>query len=347
MCVRCVCDVRCAMSVRVRACVGGGELLLLLLGFGRCISTPSLTLIDTHYRFYSSINRHGIRIPKSCKNEMLELLEAGPRTAAPPPWVDWGAGANVHVDAVDDYESDSDNNDFYRPDEDEDYTPFLVLPKNKDGRVCRCGSDTHLTVQSHACPLNPRYRSTRLTATASATSETDTTASTTSETDTTASTTSETDNATATTSETDNATATTSETDNATTSTTTNKTRFVNLPTPTHALSIVHPRAHYNKHALIITLITHTDRVHLGNRSFLPAAVVEVNVLWAMLVVPPRKNVPDVRTSYKTKRSRFSMTTNGGPLVCFSKTGVARRPTQSNTTTPSTPTVVKTVWRGR
>ena len=41
----------------------------------------------------------------------------------------------------------------------EDDTPnlgWLHLPKNRNGKKCRCGSETHQTVSSLACPLNPR-----------------------------------------------------------------------------------------------------------------------------------------------------------------------------------------------
>ena len=44
------------------------------------------------------------------------------------------------------------------------YQPFLHLPPNPDGRTCKCGSTTHLTVQSHACPLNPRNQVTEAAA---------------------------------------------------------------------------------------------------------------------------------------------------------------------------------------
>ena len=99
--------------------------------------------------------RHGIKIPAAYKEEMLRLLADGPRDAPPPAWVDWEAGA-VLPREDDDANNEESSEVSSSEDSDGDNLPFLVLPQNPDGRKCRCGSSTHLTVQSHACPLNPR-----------------------------------------------------------------------------------------------------------------------------------------------------------------------------------------------
>ena len=114
---------------------------------------------DTHispslHKFYNGGFKHGIKIPLEDREEMNMLLNEGPPDVAPPPWVQWDVYADVDdSDSSDVDESSSDVSEDAEPSE---YRPFLELPKNKDGRTCRCGSQTHLTTSSHACPLNPR-----------------------------------------------------------------------------------------------------------------------------------------------------------------------------------------------
>ena len=101
--------------------------------------------------------KHGIKIPTQYKEEMLNFLREGPPEGAAPGWIDWGDLVSSSSDEDDSGDSSSEVSGG-DSDSDDVYAPFLALPKNKNGRTCRCGSDTHYTTQSHACPLNPRNR---------------------------------------------------------------------------------------------------------------------------------------------------------------------------------------------
>ena len=108
-------------------------------------------------RFYDGGMRHGIAIPSSEKDEMMNFLNT-PRDDVeqqPPTWVEWATEADSDTEStvhVDDSESSSSGDE----EEEEEYRPFMHLPPNPDGRRCRCGSTTHMTNNSFACPLNPR-----------------------------------------------------------------------------------------------------------------------------------------------------------------------------------------------
>lgn len=39
----------------------------------------------------------------------------------------------------------------------EEYVPIGQQKANPDGKICRCGSRTHLQVSAHMCPLNARW----------------------------------------------------------------------------------------------------------------------------------------------------------------------------------------------
>ena len=39
----------------------------------------------------------------------------------------------------------------------EEYVSIGQQKANPDGKICRCGSSTHLQVSSHMCPLNARW----------------------------------------------------------------------------------------------------------------------------------------------------------------------------------------------
>lgn len=102
--------------------------------------------------------QHGIAISDETQEEMQHFLEAGLPAGEPPSWITWSAdddSDDSHVPPLidDDSEVTSDGDD---DSNDDNHLPFLHLAKNTGGRKCRCGSDTHLTVNSHACPLNPR-----------------------------------------------------------------------------------------------------------------------------------------------------------------------------------------------
>jgi len=108
-------------------------------------------------RFYDGGMQHGIAIPESEKNEMLNFLTTSRDDVdhEPPTWVEWSTASDTESSAeshADDNSSESSSSS----DEEEEYRPFLHLPPNPDGRRCRCGSTTHMTVNSFACPLNPR-----------------------------------------------------------------------------------------------------------------------------------------------------------------------------------------------
>jgi len=74
----------------------------------------------------------------------------------PPTWCEWDTAS-----VTSDTEASGSNDDEASVssdsgDDDDEYRPFMSLPPNPDGRRCRCGSTTHLTVNSFACPMNPR-----------------------------------------------------------------------------------------------------------------------------------------------------------------------------------------------
>ena len=108
-------------------------------------------------RFYDGGMRHGIAIPSSEKHEMMNFLNT-PRDDVeqqPPTWVEWSTAADTDTESteINDVDSESSSSS---DEETEEYRPFLHLPQNPNGRRCRCGSTTHMTINSFACPLNPR-----------------------------------------------------------------------------------------------------------------------------------------------------------------------------------------------
>ena len=101
--------------------------------------------------------RHGIAIPTSEKHEMMNFLNT-PRDEVeqqPPAWAEWSTAADTDTESTEIIGSDSESSSS-NDEEDEEYRPFLHLPPNPNGRRCRCGSTTHMTINSFACPLNPR-----------------------------------------------------------------------------------------------------------------------------------------------------------------------------------------------
>ena len=96
--------------------------------------------------------RHGITISDRDKEEMLGFFGRGIPDGQPPSWISWF----VYDATTDDAEIPE--SPVSSEDSDEEYQPFVHLRENPDGKRCRCGSTTHLTVNSHACPLNPRNR---------------------------------------------------------------------------------------------------------------------------------------------------------------------------------------------
>lgn len=96
--------------------------------------------------------RHGITISDRDKEEMLGFLDRGVADGQPPSWINWTVhGTDTTSDDAEESSASSETSE-------EEYQPFLHLRPNPDGKRCRCGSTTHLTVNSHACPLNPRNR---------------------------------------------------------------------------------------------------------------------------------------------------------------------------------------------
>ena len=105
-------------------------------------------------RFYNGSMKHGITIPEDDSDEMLHFFAGELPDGEPPAWITWGTVVHDHSDSeLASDNSDSDNDE----DNGDDYVPFLHQPLNPGGRKCRCGSQTHMTTNSHACPLNPRY----------------------------------------------------------------------------------------------------------------------------------------------------------------------------------------------
>jgi len=98
--------------------------------------------------------KHGISIPERDANEMLSFLNTPRDDVAqePPAWGEW----NTASDETESSESSAESSVSSDDDNDDRYQPFLQLPANPDGRRCRCGSTTHMTINSFACPLNPR-----------------------------------------------------------------------------------------------------------------------------------------------------------------------------------------------
>ena len=96
--------------------------------------------------------RHGITISDRDKEEMLGFFARGVADGQPPSWISWV----VYDNTTDDPEITG--SPVSSEESDEEYHPFVHLRENPDGKRCRCGSTTHLTVNSHACPLNPRNR---------------------------------------------------------------------------------------------------------------------------------------------------------------------------------------------
>ena len=75
-----------------------------------------------------------------------------------PGWIDWSR--NEHA-VVQDGASGASGEDIVVPEaeeEEEEYVGIGMHRTNPDGRICRCGSRTHLVRTSHMCPLNDRYR---------------------------------------------------------------------------------------------------------------------------------------------------------------------------------------------
>ena len=113
----------------------------------------------TQYRFYNGHMRHGIEVPECDADQMLHFLNTSRQDAdhEPPLWEEWdtvpGTTSSENSDRSESSGSPSDSSD-----DDDEYRPFLHLPPNPDGKRCRCGSTTHMTINSFACPLNPRNK---------------------------------------------------------------------------------------------------------------------------------------------------------------------------------------------
>ena len=96
--------------------------------------------------------RHGIAIIERDRAEMLSFLTVARADCeqVPPVWGEWSTASDTDGDDTESFVGSESS------DEEGEYRPFLQLPPNPDGRRCRCGSTTHMTVSSFACPLNPR-----------------------------------------------------------------------------------------------------------------------------------------------------------------------------------------------
>ena len=96
--------------------------------------------------------RHGIAISERDRAEMLSFLTVARADCeqVPPVWGEWSTASDTDGDDTESFVGSESS------DEEGEYRPFSQLPPNPDGRRCRCGSTTHMTVSSFACPLNPR-----------------------------------------------------------------------------------------------------------------------------------------------------------------------------------------------
>ena len=110
-------------------------------------------VVPTLSSFYEGRMRHGIPIPAAEREEMLRFLRARLPPGPPPAWKQWHP---EDPDLTPDEDEGRDTSEESSEEEGDEYVPYLHLPENSGGRTCRCGSRTHLTTNSHACPLNPR-----------------------------------------------------------------------------------------------------------------------------------------------------------------------------------------------
>ena len=110
-------------------------------------------VVPTLSSFYEGRMRHGIPIPAAEREEMLRFLRARLPPGPPPAWKQWHP---EDPDLTPDEDEGRDTPEESSEEEGDEYVPYLHLPENSGGRTCRCGSRTHLTTNSHACPLNPR-----------------------------------------------------------------------------------------------------------------------------------------------------------------------------------------------
>ena len=83
----------------------------------------------------------------------MYFLKYGP--AIPPKWIDWSKH-QVGEQVLDDESEESTSSD--EPEVNVEYVPFRHFKKNPDGKLCRCGSNTHLTTNHRACRLRKRAR---------------------------------------------------------------------------------------------------------------------------------------------------------------------------------------------
>ena len=97
--------------------------------------------------------RTGLAFPDDEKEEMMYFLKYGP--AIPPKWIDWSKH-QVGEQVLDDESEESTSSD--EPEVNVEYVPFRHFKKNPDGKLCRCGSNTHLTTNHRACRLRKRAR---------------------------------------------------------------------------------------------------------------------------------------------------------------------------------------------
>lgn len=80
------------------------------------------------------------------------------RCAQTPEWVDWDRNPHrrQQADVVDVAAQDTLPETTTIPEE--EYIPMGHRAINPDGNICKCGSNTHLQISSHNCPLNARWR---------------------------------------------------------------------------------------------------------------------------------------------------------------------------------------------
>ena len=89
-----------------------------------------------------------------CISGMLNFLETmGEQSSVTPAWINWTR--NPHRGVVS--EPDTAPDDPEDADSEAEYVPIGGYKTNADGKICKCGSGTHMTVTSRMCPLNSKW----------------------------------------------------------------------------------------------------------------------------------------------------------------------------------------------
>ena len=102
--------------------------------------------------FYAGKMRVNVtHIPEEVRDGMLKFLdEADGLVAVAPPWVDWERNPHRQLAPL----PEPERQPAVPVEPVPEYVPIGHHKVNPDGKICRCGSNTHMQVSSHSCPLN-------------------------------------------------------------------------------------------------------------------------------------------------------------------------------------------------